>query len=211
MKRNIGLGFLDVIVLVGGWWYLHGRPGEKNPNAFSSQAMCEEQTGKDCVFYMCDLVPPGKTYQNVCPDGSYWAPGSEESHSNNQPLESASQQISGEYSFSDMTGLAYFYVPRPMGGGQGGEYSFGDTHGGVDSKAQTQIVGSLSSFSDSCNLSIEATIEIANPVLVKEDFKHGVNEYQAQFVRLISKGRVFDNCVTTDDDGQPVVTRRERN
>jgi len=33
---------------------------------FPTQEECEEKTGCTCVFVMCDIVPPGKTYEEVC-------------------------------------------------------------------------------------------------------------------------------------------------
>lgn len=36
--------------------------------AFSSQEICEQTTGKECTLSMCDLIPAGKTVQEVCGD-----------------------------------------------------------------------------------------------------------------------------------------------
>ncbi|MDO8590571.1 MAG: hypothetical protein Q7R65_01185 [bacterium] len=33
---------------------------------FASQEECEQKTGKSCTFQMCDYVPPGKTFEEVC-------------------------------------------------------------------------------------------------------------------------------------------------
>jgi|GEM_PF-1714686 len=33
---------------------------------FHSQNECEKATGKKCSFQMCDLIPPGNTYQEAC-------------------------------------------------------------------------------------------------------------------------------------------------
>ncbi|MEK7584523.1 MAG: hypothetical protein AAB490_04720, partial [Patescibacteria group bacterium] len=46
----------------------------KVPQAvFTSQEQCEEATGKQCSFVMCDYVPPGKTFEEVC--GEDFRPG----------------------------------------------------------------------------------------------------------------------------------------
>jgi len=33
---------------------------------FASQEDCEQKTGKSCTFQMCDYIPPGKTFEEVC-------------------------------------------------------------------------------------------------------------------------------------------------
>ena len=33
---------------------------------FVSQEECEQKTGKSCDFQMCDYIPPGKTFEEVC-------------------------------------------------------------------------------------------------------------------------------------------------
>jgi len=33
---------------------------------YKSQEECEAATGKKCDFMMCDYVPPGKTFEEVC-------------------------------------------------------------------------------------------------------------------------------------------------
>ena len=34
--------------------------------AFPSQEECEQKTGKSCTVQMCDYIPPGKTFEEVC-------------------------------------------------------------------------------------------------------------------------------------------------
>jgi len=34
--------------------------------SFATQGECEAETGKKCDFIMCDYVPPGKTFEEVC-------------------------------------------------------------------------------------------------------------------------------------------------
>src|SRR3989338_11330627 len=34
--------------------------------SFSTQEECEEKTGQRCSFEMCDYIPPGKTFEEVC-------------------------------------------------------------------------------------------------------------------------------------------------
>ena len=33
---------------------------------YATEAECEQATGKDCGFVMCDYVPSGKTFEEVC-------------------------------------------------------------------------------------------------------------------------------------------------
>ncbi len=42
---------------------------------FSSKADCEQKTSKQCEPWMCDYIPPGKTVEEVCPNGGQgWSP-----------------------------------------------------------------------------------------------------------------------------------------
>jgi len=42
------------------------RPMPSAAASYQSQQECEADTGKKCGFVMCDYVPPGKTYEEVC-------------------------------------------------------------------------------------------------------------------------------------------------
>lgn len=45
------------------------------PQVFTSQTECESATGKKCSFSMCDYVPEGKTFEEVCGGvGKQWLP-----------------------------------------------------------------------------------------------------------------------------------------
>ncbi len=114
--------------------------------------------------------------------------------------------ISGEYIFSDMTGLAFLHVPNTSTVHYDTHYFFGDESSVLQTDVQSQIVGDLSPLSDSCTLSVEATVEIQNPKLILHGEKRNLKEYRATFLRLISKGKVYDNCA--GDGG--VVTKTER-
>ena len=40
---------------------------DKPPAArYATEAECEQAAGRDCGFVMCDYVPPGKTFEEVC-------------------------------------------------------------------------------------------------------------------------------------------------
>ncbi|HLD32223.1 MAG TPA: hypothetical protein VJB10_01385 [Candidatus Peribacteraceae bacterium] len=39
------------------------------PLSYPSEEECEEVTGKECSFVMCDLIPEGKTFEEVCGRG----------------------------------------------------------------------------------------------------------------------------------------------
>ena len=99
--------------------------------------------------------------------------------------------ISGEYSYSDMTGYDIFHVLPTSEGAQSQDYAFTNAN-----DARKQLLGTLSSLGDSCSIAIDAAVEIANPKLVKEDFKHLLNTYSATFVGVKSAGKVFDICAT---------------
>lgn len=54
----------------------------KAPFVYDSQQACERATGKACGFVMCDYIPAGKTFDEVCGKDFQegWAP-------NNQPVQ----------------------------------------------------------------------------------------------------------------------------
>ena len=39
---------------------------EINPEGYTSQADCEQKTGKKCGYGMCDVIPLGKTVEELC-------------------------------------------------------------------------------------------------------------------------------------------------
>jgi hypothetical protein len=46
-----------------------------SPLMFTSQEECESKTGWRCSFVMCDYVPEGKTFEEVCGGvGKQWSP-----------------------------------------------------------------------------------------------------------------------------------------
>lgn len=57
-------------------------PVEKNDRVaqdiknWTSQSACEKGTGQKCDFVMCDYVPAGKTFEEVCGKGFHngWQP-----------------------------------------------------------------------------------------------------------------------------------------
>ncbi len=36
------------------------------PVVYETQEECEQKTGKSCGFVMCDYIPKGKTFEEVC-------------------------------------------------------------------------------------------------------------------------------------------------
>lgn len=44
-------------------------PAATSSLTFDSQKECEEKTGKVCSFQMCDYIPEGKTFDEVCGKG----------------------------------------------------------------------------------------------------------------------------------------------
>ena len=36
------------------------------PEGYGSQADCEQKIGKKCGYGWCDVIPPGKTVEEVC-------------------------------------------------------------------------------------------------------------------------------------------------
>jgi len=45
----------------------------QNYKIFRSREECEEETGRECGFIMCDYIPEGKTFEEVC--GENFEPG----------------------------------------------------------------------------------------------------------------------------------------
>lgn len=101
-----------------------------------------------------------------------------------------SNTITGEYTFSDMTGNAYLYAPSAIAVGKKTRYTL------VEEAARTQIIGNMHSLSDSCNLSVEVVVEIEDPKFIKHNDRDNIDEYDATFVRLVSKGKVYNDCAS---------------
>ena len=62
------IAIIIALVVVGGVIYLGIRDFKAPPPAlsFESKEQCEGDTGMRCDFVMCDVVPPGKTYEETC-------------------------------------------------------------------------------------------------------------------------------------------------
>jgi len=70
---------LTVLVIVGFFLLrINQQPTLPLQVVFFSQEECEQTTGQPCLFRMCDYVPPGKTFEEVCGKNfkSGWAPQS---------------------------------------------------------------------------------------------------------------------------------------
>ena len=63
MKKH--LIFIPVILLLA----TSCNSNVDNKTRFGTEADCETKTGMFCVKVLCDYVPPGKTYEDVCPYG----------------------------------------------------------------------------------------------------------------------------------------------
>lgn len=63
---------LSIIVFAGfvSWKFKPKPPAQTNnqnvETPFASQEECEAATGKACSFFMCDVVPEGKTFEETC-------------------------------------------------------------------------------------------------------------------------------------------------
>ncbi len=124
--------------------------------------------------------------------------------------------ISGEYEYSDMAGFSTFRTangpfgtPAVIRENTKGRQPETDTPPGTMEgfSLHNDIVGTLHQLGDTCSLVIEAKVEIANPQqlgILKDS--QGYNVIGADFVRLVSKGGVFDNC----SNGNGTSTRTER-
>ena len=69
-QRNIFIVLLAIIVVGAVGYFAIVKNKALTPQTqqavFTSQGECEETTGKPCSFQMCDYVPPGKTFEEVC-------------------------------------------------------------------------------------------------------------------------------------------------
>jgi len=66
-----------VLFFISGAYYFNQieRVTPNSQVSFETEAECEEASGKSCEPWMCDFVPEGKTFEEVCPDGSIgWSP-----------------------------------------------------------------------------------------------------------------------------------------
>lgn len=78
-KKKIFITVLTILVIgLAGYFVLikNKTPIRLAEPVFSSKDECEQRTGKLCGFRMCDYVPPGKTFEEVCGKGfeKGWAP-----------------------------------------------------------------------------------------------------------------------------------------
>jgi hypothetical protein len=72
-NTTIIVAVVAVVIIFGGY-FLFQRSQDTNvpttptPSAevFSTQQECEQKTGESCSFQMCDYIPPGKTFEEVC-------------------------------------------------------------------------------------------------------------------------------------------------
>ena len=47
----------------------HAHPDHGVQEAYGSQEECEAETGRECGYVMCDYIPAGKTFEDVCGEG----------------------------------------------------------------------------------------------------------------------------------------------
>ena len=80
LKLFFIVALVTIVISVGGILLLRGfgqGPSTPQPQtqdtispqvrkSFPTQGECEAETGKKCAFIMCDYVPPGKTFEEVC-------------------------------------------------------------------------------------------------------------------------------------------------
>jgi hypothetical protein len=73
-NKNIVVSILLLVVVgVGGYFSVDKNKSDVKLNTYATQEDCETSTGKECVLGMCDLVPEGKKFEDVCPNGSkFW-------------------------------------------------------------------------------------------------------------------------------------------
>ncbi|MBI2343440.1 MAG: hypothetical protein HYV02_03765 [Deltaproteobacteria bacterium] len=77
-------------------------------DVFFSQEECEQKTGKTCSLQMCDYVPPGKTFEEVCGKDfkKGWVPQTSVVTNQNSTSESACQRLNNEIE-NDLTKANY--------------------------------------------------------------------------------------------------------
>jgi len=72
-KHRVGLYFIVFLFVFGYIGLLLSGDGQKGipkaPLSFPSQEECEKKTGIVCSLVMCDDIPEGKTFEEVCGKG----------------------------------------------------------------------------------------------------------------------------------------------
>lgn len=70
MNQKIFIAFFAVLVIgIIGYFVLvknQTPTSQTQQTVFASQEECEQKTAKSCSFQMCDYVPSGKTFEEVC-------------------------------------------------------------------------------------------------------------------------------------------------
>lgn len=66
---KIILGIVILILVIAGIYYFTSNRKIDNKTRFATKAACESKTGMMCAQVLCDYVPEGKTYKDVCPYG----------------------------------------------------------------------------------------------------------------------------------------------
>lgn len=69
-QRNIFIGIIMILVIGVAGYVAFVKNQTPTPQTqqtvYASQEECEQTTGKSCSFQMCDNIPPGKTFEEVC-------------------------------------------------------------------------------------------------------------------------------------------------
>jgi hypothetical protein len=125
----------------------------------------------------------------------------------------ASFEVSGEYSFSDMSGFERFFTQKGPFGAPAvivetprGDYQVPD---GTMSNfsLHSDTVGTMGPFGDSCTLVVEVTYALSNPVRTGKKDSAGNEIVEAQFDHVVKKGNAYDSCWS--ESGTPTRTQRK--
>ncbi|OGX07915.1 MAG: hypothetical protein A2Z88_05575 [Omnitrophica WOR_2 bacterium GWA2_47_8] len=70
--------FLIMLIYIFQLPVVNGWAEVKVPTVFVTQDECEQKTGMQCSYVMCDYIPEGKTFEEVCGKGFQegWGPTS---------------------------------------------------------------------------------------------------------------------------------------
>ena len=110
--KKILVTLLAVIVIgvIGYFAFVTNQPLTQQPQqgVFVSQEECEQKTGKTCSLQMCDYVPPGKTFEEVCGKDfkKGWVPQISAATSQNPASGSTCQKLNNEIE-DDLTNANY--------------------------------------------------------------------------------------------------------
>lgn len=64
---GVFLAIAAVILIFSGFFaYQYPQIQKIREGAYRSQEDCEQKTGQKCGYGMCDVIPPGKTVEEVC-------------------------------------------------------------------------------------------------------------------------------------------------